>query len=75
MFNVFFNIRHHVLYPLKKSELKIQFVHEERKKKRDINWGYIGPIDIVRGSKLSLVLLRGLIGKSGLVREVKWTFT
>ena len=28
----FFNIGHHVLYPLTKFELKIQFVHIETKK-------------------------------------------
>ena len=59
IFIIFFNIRHHVLYPLTKSELKIQFVRVERKKKREIS---IGPIDIVRGSKLSLILVRGLTG-------------
>jgi len=58
IFIVFFNKRHHVLYPLTKSELKIQFVRVERKK-REIS---IGPIEIVRGSKLSLILLRGLTG-------------
>jgi hypothetical protein len=31
-FNIFFNIWHHVLYPLTKFELKIQFIRGETKK-------------------------------------------